>query len=194
MVSLQVVRAKPTHPCSICHSTDWWWRPDNQWGLGEWLCNRYHPNSNKEAQVTTEKQPQLLTEVPTEKKAEKPDKPAYYKGLMAGSNPSRLRRNPDNSKTCLVCGATFRVRGQRRQDLAKYCSVACKAQAQKGIPFARVGIRTGTQLQCATCGKEFYAYPSRKSPKYCSSKCQGLDLPSFQRYQAKTITIGMAAI
>jgi len=46
---------KPQHPCPICHSTDWWWRPDSQWGPGEWLCGRCHPNPNKEVEVTTEK-------------------------------------------------------------------------------------------------------------------------------------------
>lgn len=47
---------KPTHPCSICGSTDWWWQPDSRWGPGEWLCGRCHPNPNpapKEVEVLT---------------------------------------------------------------------------------------------------------------------------------------------
>lgn len=38
-----IIGLKPTHPCSRCGSTDWWWR-QNEWApKGEWLCNRCHP-------------------------------------------------------------------------------------------------------------------------------------------------------
>lgn len=32
---------KPTKPCWVCGSSDFWQRPD-----GSWLCNRCHPNPN----------------------------------------------------------------------------------------------------------------------------------------------------
>jgi len=54
---------KPPTPAPSAATTDWWWRPDSRWGPGEWLCSRCHPNPNKEAEVTAEKQPELLTEV-----------------------------------------------------------------------------------------------------------------------------------
>jgi len=34
--------SKPTKPCCICGSNDWWQRPD-----GGWLCNKCHPNPKK---------------------------------------------------------------------------------------------------------------------------------------------------
>lgn len=32
---------KPTKPCYVCGTNDWWQRPD-----GGWLCGRCHPNPN----------------------------------------------------------------------------------------------------------------------------------------------------
>jgi len=40
---------RPTHPCHICGTTDWWWR--QTYGPGEWLCGRCHPNPNREAEM-----------------------------------------------------------------------------------------------------------------------------------------------
>ena len=37
---------KPTKPCWVCGANDWWWRSDSQWGPGQWLCGRCHPNPN----------------------------------------------------------------------------------------------------------------------------------------------------
>ena len=35
---------RPTKPCHICGSDNWWWRPD-----GSWVCGRCHPNPNLDA-------------------------------------------------------------------------------------------------------------------------------------------------
>ncbi len=35
---------KPTKPCYVCGSNDWWQRPD-----GGWLCGRCHPNPNPDS-------------------------------------------------------------------------------------------------------------------------------------------------
>jgi len=52
-------KPKPNYPCSICGSTDWWWRlASGLGGPGGWLCGKCHPNPNpvsKEAEVSTEK-------------------------------------------------------------------------------------------------------------------------------------------
>jgi hypothetical protein len=39
-----VESAKPTTPCRVCHSTDWWWPSDSYLGKKEWICGRCHPN------------------------------------------------------------------------------------------------------------------------------------------------------
>ena len=49
------VALKPLCPCSNCGSTDWWWRQNNWAPKGEYLCNRCHPNPNKEAEMSTDK-------------------------------------------------------------------------------------------------------------------------------------------
>lgn len=35
---------RPTKPCYVCGSNDWWQRPD-----GGWNCNRCHPNPNPDS-------------------------------------------------------------------------------------------------------------------------------------------------
>jgi len=39
-------KGKPTLACPVCRSTNWWWREPGEYGCGEWLCNRCHPNPN----------------------------------------------------------------------------------------------------------------------------------------------------
>ena len=40
---------RPTKPCYICSSNDWWQRSD-----GGWLCNRCHPNPNPNSNPSKE--------------------------------------------------------------------------------------------------------------------------------------------
>ena len=42
-------KPKPIEPCYNCGSIDWWWREVSEWGQGEWLCGKCHPNPNKES-------------------------------------------------------------------------------------------------------------------------------------------------
>jgi len=40
---------KPDKPCYCynCGSIDYWWRESNNWGYGEWLCGKCHPQPNQ---------------------------------------------------------------------------------------------------------------------------------------------------
>ena len=42
--SLTNQAVKPEGVCWICQCVDWYWRPANNWGPGEWLCNQCHPD------------------------------------------------------------------------------------------------------------------------------------------------------
>jgi hypothetical protein len=48
-IQIMSILDKPTHPCPVCKSTDWWWKPANEWGPGAWLCGRCHPNPSNNA-------------------------------------------------------------------------------------------------------------------------------------------------
>lgn len=41
------IKPKPTRPCFVCGSYDWWLRKVG-FGAEAWLCGRCHPNPNKE--------------------------------------------------------------------------------------------------------------------------------------------------
>ena len=40
------LKLKPVHPCHNCGTNTWWWRPPSEYGCGEWLCGKCHPNPN----------------------------------------------------------------------------------------------------------------------------------------------------
>ena len=63
---------RPTYPCPICGSTDWWWRQNNWAPKGEWLCARCHPNPNKEAEMPTNLPNEVTREVSTNATAHPP--------------------------------------------------------------------------------------------------------------------------
>lgn len=45
---------KPVHPCPVCGGTEWWWRePSPLRGPGGWVCQRCHPNPEKEGKMQT---------------------------------------------------------------------------------------------------------------------------------------------
>lgn len=68
------MKPKPTTPCSNCHLSNWWYRPDsNTIGPGEWLCSWCHPNPNiKEDNNMKEQKIELIDGkfIVTEKKIE----------------------------------------------------------------------------------------------------------------------------
>ena len=44
------MKPKPTEPCFIHKTSDWWWREKvtfNQQGVGEWLCTKCKPEVKK---------------------------------------------------------------------------------------------------------------------------------------------------
>lgn len=54
---------RPTKPCHICGSSDWWQRSASQWGPGEWLCNRCHPNPNPNPEPAPQSEGEYSPEV-----------------------------------------------------------------------------------------------------------------------------------
>lgn len=40
---MKLQNSKPTKPCHICGSMEWWWRKASPWGPGQWLCCVCHP-------------------------------------------------------------------------------------------------------------------------------------------------------
>ncbi|SEP29621.1 HNH endonuclease [Trujillonella endophytica] len=104
---------------------------------------------------------------------------------------SRGEISPREDRTCLICGATFRVLASSRQQL---CSVACRRVNQRrplheftcercGKVFARrsnrfrfcsksCAVRTNTHTHtCAVCGSAFLGKNTRK---FCSRRCAGI--------------------
>ena len=65
--------------------------------------------------------------------------------------------------TCQQCGTTFQANGQRHQT-AKYCSIACKAEAQRAAIVEK---------RCERCGTMFHRrYASEiANARYCSRRC-----------------------
>lgn len=109
-----------------------------------------------------------------------------------------MSRKKENRKRCVICNATFFVRGHRRET-AKFCSVVCKAKSQKGKPFIKWVLR-GKTGKCKLCSKPFYSPPS-VSRKYCSMKCYRADPDSgnkgknHRRWKGgKTIAQGRAFV
>lgn len=45
------MKSRPEKSCLSCGSNNWWYREPSQWGKGEWLCGRCHPNPNKEVMM-----------------------------------------------------------------------------------------------------------------------------------------------
>ena len=79
-------------------------------------------------------------------------------GLSENTVKSFLKRNCDS---CIVCGTAVIGR--------KYCSDKCRMAWWRKHPHRTSGM---LECQCETCGKKFFAYPS-KARKYCSKACYG---------------------
>ena len=44
------MKPKPTEPCFIHKTGDWWWEDKVTFGqrVGQWLCTKCHPDPNRE--------------------------------------------------------------------------------------------------------------------------------------------------
>ena len=77
-----------------------------------------------------------------------------------------------NEKICIVCSKEFRRKGQRKFT-AKFCSVKCKAEYQKGkLPsFDFDKKRNGRSKNCIKCNESFYVSLSNDEQRFCSRIC-----------------------
>lgn len=84
---------------------------------------------------------------------------------------SMLERAKSKDRVCECCGNTFKPRYDRTAQ--KYCSRACKFEAQKTIP----------PRNCQCCGTEFTPRNSTNPGKYCSKECEvkGRALVTYDR-------------
>ena len=73
------------------------------------------------------------------------------------------RRKSENS--CLMCGMHVEQKQGRKQK--KFCSDKCRGLYWREQHKHSDGM---TECVCASCGKKFYAYASKKR-KYCSVVC-----------------------
>lgn len=80
-----------------------------------------------------------------------------------------------NLKRCASCASEYRVRGERRRTLSKYCSLPCKTRALTGVPSWRKGHRSGEYRSCPKCNRQFYMFPSeikKGRRRFCSIACR----------------------
>ncbi len=72
------------------------------------------------------------------------------------------RREARKFKPCPICGKLFYPNSQGvSRGRQRTCSQKCGGVLR----------RRGSPKRCATCGKEFWQYPSNRARKFCSMKC-----------------------
>jgi len=98
--------------------------------------------------------------------------PNLLKGLRIGWELARAKKRYSE---CIVCGEKIRTTDSRiKSGRGKFCGVKCKAEWQKGKTPTRIKPKEGKNLNCAVCGKQFYAFPGevKEGRKYCSPGCR----------------------
>jgi 5-methylcytosine-specific restriction endonuclease McrA len=98
--------------------------------------------------------------------------PNSLKGLKIGWETAKLRKDPRNNKTCVICGKSYSRRGKKKFT-AKCCSRECCAVYRTGLPSPKKGIFHKIEKICK-CGKKFRIFPSelkKTNRPYCSWAC-----------------------
>lgn len=76
----------------------------------------------------------------------------------------------ENEKICIVCKKHFRRKGERKFT-ARFCSIKCKGEYQKGKSIQRLKPKSGINKICEKCSKVFYTPLCYLDKKFCSRKC-----------------------
>lgn len=90
--------------------------------------------------------------------------------LKIGWERAKERRKEKNDRVCIICNSTYHRTGTR---VPKTCSLKCLNILRTKKPGGRLGMKSGTNILCKYCKKEFYITVGlkKRGRMFCSRRC-----------------------